>query len=305
MHDLLIIGAGPAGLCAAIYGKRAGLSTMVLEKEPISGGQIVNTYEVDNYPGLAGISGYDLGEKFREHAEAMGTEFAETEVECIVIEGNIKKVKTKQGTYEGKTLIVATGATNAKLRIPGEEEFLGMGVSYCATCDGAFFKNRTSLVIGGGDVAVEDAIFLARNCKKVYLLHRRHELRAAKIAADTLSALTNVEIIWDSIADEIKGTNQVENVRIHNVETGQERTIATDGVFIAVGILPQTSYLKGVVKLDKYGYVEAGEDTLTSVPGVFAAGDIRSKQLRQVVTAIADGANAVTSVQNYLLHVTI
>lgn len=301
VYDLIIIGSGPAGLAAAIYAQRARLDTLVLEKEYISGGQVVNTYEVDNYPGLPGIGGYELGLKFREHADSLGAEFVTAEVKRIIIEGKQKKVETEEQTYLAKSLILATGAKHRKLGVPGEEELSGMGVSYCATCDGAFFRGRTVVVVGGGDVAVEDAIFLARACEKVYLVHRRDELRAARSLQEKLFACKNVEIIWDTVVKEINGEDRVEAVKLENVKTGEKHNLALDGVFIAVGILPNSEGFKGLVDMDGQGYVKAGEDCVTSQPGILAAGDVRTKALRQIVTAAADGANAVTAAQEYLL----
>ena len=299
MYDLVIIGSGPAGLGAAIYGVRAGLKTLVLEKNPMSGGQVLNTYEVDNYLGLPGINGFDLGVKFREHADKLGAAFRETEVEAIEDLGNKKVLHTPEGDIEAKTVILAMGAHHAKLGVPGEEELSGMGVSYCATCDGAFFKNRTVAVVGGGDVAVEDAIFLARNCTKVYLIHRRDSLRTAKVLQDTLFTLPNVEVLWNTTVEEIKGEDMVESLVIHKEDKQDE--LKVDGVFIAVGIHPETAICNNLVKCDDNGYVLADETCKTSVPGVYAAGDIRKKPLRQVITAVADGANAAVSAASYVL----
>lgn len=300
MYDLVIIGSGPAGLGAAIYGVRAGLNTLVLEKNPMSGGQVLNTYEVDNYLGLPGINGFDLGVKFREHADKLGAAFRETEVEAIEVLGNKKVLHTPEGDIETKTVILAMGAHHAKLGVPGEEELSGMGVSYCATCDGAFFKNRTVAVVGGGDVAVEDAIFLARNCTKVYLIHRRDSLRAAKVLQDTLFTLPNVEVLWNTTVEEIKGEDMVEGLVIHKEDKQDE--LKVDGVFIAVGIHPETAICNNLVKCDDNGYVLADETCKTSVPGVYVAGDIRKKPLRQVITAVADGANAAVSAASYVLN---
>lgn len=301
MYDLIIIGSGPAGLSAAVYGKRAGLELLVIEKQPVSGGQILNTYEVDNYLGLPGMNGFDMGMKFREHADRMGITFLEANVETIRQEGSVKRVVTDEGEYESRTIIFAAGAEHAKLGIPGEERFTGMGVSYCATCDGAFFRNRVTAVIGGGDVAVEDAVFLARSCEKVYLIHRRDELRAAAVLQEKLFSLPNVEILWDHVAEEILGQETVEGLSIKNVKSGEEKTIPVAGVFIAVGIIPQTELLDGLADRNAGGYVLAGEDGVTSAEGIFAAGDCRSKNLRQIITAVADGANAATSAWSYLL----
>lgn len=316
MLDVVIIGSGPAGLCAAIYAKRAGLEAVTIEKNPMSGGQVLNTYEVDNYPGFSEINGFELGMKFREHADKLGCEFRtasvvgikriqEAEAELKAASGAEEEgflVETDDGALHTRTVIAAMGASHAKLNIPGEKEFAGAGVSYCATCDGAFFRNKVAAVIGGGDVAAEDAVFLARACKKVYLIHRRDELRAAKILQEEVMSLPNVEIIWDTVAEEIKGKEQVEALVLKNVKSGEIRNLAVDGVFIAVGIIPDSEILKDIVGCDEKGYVIAGEDCAADTPGIFAAGDIRTKKLRQIITAAADGANAVTAVQEYLLQ---
>ncbi|MBQ6886812.1 MAG: thioredoxin-disulfide reductase [Lachnospiraceae bacterium] len=301
MYDLIIIGSGPAGLSAAVYGKRAGLNLLVIEKNGMSGGQVLNTYEVDNYLGLPGINGFDMGMQFRAHADKLQAEFRDEAVMRIENEEGKKKVVTEQNTYETKTVLIATGASHAKLNVPGEEELAGMGVSYCATCDGAFFRNRTVAVVGGGDVAAEDAIFLARGCEKVYLVHRRDELRAANILQKNLMELSNVEILWNHVVTSIEGDGQTEKMIIRSTkdESVQEKEI--DGIFIAVGIHPNTAFVEGLLEMDEKGYIKAGEDGKTSVDGIFAAGDVRTKKLRQIITAVSDGANAVTSVQEYLL----
>ena len=301
IYDLAILGAGPAGICAAIYATRAKLNTIWLDKKFVQGGQIVDTYEVDNYPGLPGITGLDLGEAMAGHAEKLGMKPQRETVRSIEAEQGIKVIRTKKNEYRARAVIIACGATHRHLGIPGEEELSGMGVSYCATCDAAFFQDRTVVVVGGGNVAVEDAILLSRTCKKVYLVHRRDELRAEKILQERLFACKNVELIWDSIPLSIEGTDKVEALKIQNKKTQEESFIETDGVFIAVGIVPGTEKFKDLVKLDEAGYIVAGEDGITSEPGIFAAGDIRTKNLRQVVTAVADGANAVVSAQRYLL----
>ena len=301
IYDLAILGAGPAGICAAIYATRAKLNTIWLDKKFVQGGQIVDTYEVDNYPGLPGIIGLDLGEAMAGHAEKLGMKPQRETVRSIEAEQGIKVIRTKKNEYRARAVIIACGATHRHLGIPGEEELSGMGVSYCATCDAAFFQDRTVVVVGGGNVAVEDAILLSRTCKKVYLVHRRDELRAEKILQESFFACKNVELIWDSIPLSIEGTDKVEALKIQNKKTQEESFIETDGVFIAVGIVPGTEKFKDLVKLDEAGYIVAGEDGITSEPGIFAAGDIRTKNLRQVVTAVADGANAVASAQRYLL----
>ncbi len=319
MYDVVIIGSGPAGLSASIYAKRAGLKAVTLEQNPMSGGQVLNTYEVDNYPGLPGINGFDLAVRFREHAEKLGCEFKETSVKAVkrnaapaaadmkaasapeAGDGNTGfVVETDDGNISTKTVLAAMGAVHAKLNIPGEEELAGKGVSYCAACDGAFFKGRVTAVIGGGDVAAEDAIYLARGCQKVYLIHRRDHLRAAAVLQKEVMELPNVEILWNTVAERIQGQGQVESLLLRNVRTGEERELKVDGVFIAVGIIPSGEILGDVAERDEKGYLIAGEDCATSTPGIFAAGDVRKKKLRQVVTAVADGANAVTSILEYL-----
>lgn len=300
IYDVIIVGAGPAGLTAAIYAKRAELSTMLIERYG-AGGQILNTYEVDNYPGLPGISGVELGQKMSDHADKLGVERVSAEVESMSLTGSVKVITTDSGEYSAKSVILASGNSPRQLGIPGEEELTGCGVSYCATCDGAFFKGKSVAVIGGGDVAVEDAIFLARGCRKVYLVHRRDELRATKTLQSALMQLPNVEVIWDSVPESIKGEDMVEALDIRNVKTEEKSSLAVSGVFVAVGNTPNASYIDGVDRNDA-GYIMAGEDCRTNVPGVFAAGDVRTKQLRQVSTAVADGANAITSVQNYLIE---
>ncbi len=302
IYDVIIIGSGPAGLAAAIYAQRAKLSTLVLEKEYMSGGQVVNTYEVDNYPGLPGIGGFELGLKFREHAEKFGAQFINKEVRHISLEenGQIKVLYTDQEEYRARTLILAMGARYRKLNVPGEQELAGMGVSYCATCDGAFFKERTVAVVGGGDVAVEDALFLSRGCEKVYLIHRRDELRAAAILQEKLKQCENVEFIWNTEVTAIEGDDHIECLKLRNKESDMETVLDVDGIFIAVGTIPNTGIVTKILQTDTNGYIVAGEDGRTDIPGIFAAGDVRTKQLRQIVTAISDGANAVTSVQAYL-----
>ncbi len=309
MHDLIIIGAGPAGLSAAIYASRAELDYILIEENFVNGGQIIDTYEIDNYPGLPGLSGMDLAQKMADHAEKLGAEIVNAAVEGLELEGDVKKVKTDEGTFEAKAVIIASGAAHSHLGVPGEEELAGRGVSYCATCDGAFYRGKTTVVVGGGDVAVEDAIFLARGCEKVYVVHRRDELRAVKTLQTALFALPNVEMVWDSNLKSInEGTaedgkaGKAASVTVVNKYDKSERVIDVDGVFIAVGITPRSGFVGTGIETNAGGYIVAGETCETSIPGVFAAGDVRAKQLRQVVTAVADGANAVTSVQRYLIE---
>lgn len=301
IYDVIILGSGPAGLSAAIYAQRARLNTLVIEEKPLSGGQILDTYEVDNYPGLQGIGGFELGMKFREHADTLGVTFHTAQVQKVQAAGNLKEVVTEKETFQTKSVIVATGATHRKLGVQGEEELVGAGVSYCATCDGAFFKGKTVAVVGGGDVALEDALFLARGCEKVYLIHRRDEFRGAKVLQEQVQKTENITVLWNSEVKEIQGENKVEKILLHNNIEETDTTLEVQGIFIAVGIQPNNDAVKELVAVDEQGYVKALEDTVTSEPGIFAAGDVRTKQLRQVITAAADGANAVTSVERYLL----
>lgn len=302
IYDIVIIGSGPAGLSAAVYASRAKLESLVIEKAMMSGGQVLNTYEVDNFLGMPGSNGFDMGMKFREHAESMGAKFLVENVKKIEeIDGNYRIVTEKE-EIETKTVIIATGAKHRKLGVLGEEKFSGKGVSYCATCDGAFFRNKITAVVGGGDVAVEDAIFLARMCQKVYVIHRRDNFRAAKSLTERLMELENVEIIWDTVVEEIKGEEMVSSILIENKKTGQKEEKKVDGVFIAVGIEPNSAEFKNFVEQDESGYIKSDETGKTDKAGVFVAGDVRTKMLRQIVTAVSDGANAVTSAEKYLLE---
>ena len=301
IYDLAILGGGPAGITAAIYASRARLNTIWIDKNFAPGGQITATYEVDNYPGMPGISGMDLGEAFGEHARKLGLEPKREKLLSLEnISGDIKTIHTKKNEYQARTIILAFGAEHRKLDIPGEDDLGGLGVSYCATCDGAFYKDRTVVVVGGGNAAAEDAVFLSGLCKKVYLVHRRDELRADKAIQEKIFDCENIEMVWDSVPLEILGQDEVTGTKIRNVKTGEERELDTDGVFIAVGIVPNTTFVKAQLELDENGYICAGEEGITSAAGVFAAGDIRTKALRQVVTAVSDGANAVASAQKYL-----
>lgn len=295
MYDLIIIGSGPAGLSAAIYAKRAGLELLVLEKAPMSGGQVLNTYEVDNYLGMPGMNGFDMGMQFRAHADKLGVDFRETQVRSLTVRDGVKVIGTDEGELEAKTVILATGAVHAHLGVPGEEELAGMGVSYCATCDGAFFRGRTVAVAGGGDVALEDAIYLARFCKKVYLIHRRDEFRGARVLQEELKRLENVEILYSCIVEEIRGDESVRGLLVKNVKTEETFELEADGIFVAVGIRPSTELVRNLAECDEAGYVVAGEDCATNIPGLYAAGDVRKKPVRQIITAVADGANAAVA----------
>ena len=300
MRDIVIIGNGPAGLSAAIYGKRAGRDVVVVSDAPNGGGQIATTYEVDNYPGLPGVGGMELGDKFEEHAKRLEVEFILGRVTRIVDNGTSKTVVTDKEEIETRTVILASGADHSKLGVPGEEEHIGMGVSYCATCDGAFFRKRTVAVVGGGDVALGDAIFLSRFAAKVYLIHRRDEFRGARILQEQVIATDNIEILYDTIVKEVHGADAVEGLLIENVKTKEQSELPVNGVFMAVGIHANTDGIDGLPERNAAGYIIADETCETSIAGIYAAGDVRTKQLRQVVTAVADGANAVTSIERYL-----
>lgn len=304
VYDLLIIGSGPAGMGAAVYAVRAGLKAAVLDRSPVSGGQVLSTYEVDNYLGLPGLSGEDLSDRFREHADRLGVQFITADVRGIERSTGEQTeryiVHTDRDSFRTRTVILATGASHSLLGVPGEKELAGMGVSYCATCDGAFYKNSTVAVVGGGDVAVEDAVFLAGICKKVYLIHRRDQLRAADSLQKRLFSLGNVEVIWNSEVREILGGDVVEGINIYNNKNGGHSRLEVEGVFIAVGVVPDTDIFKGLVEMDEKGYIIADETCVTSEQGLYAAGDIRNKAMRQIITAVADGANAVHSAQEFI-----
>ncbi|SEH52928.1 thioredoxin reductase (NADPH) [Ruminococcus flavefaciens] len=297
MYDVIILGSGPAGLSAAVYASRAGLSFAVIEKDYMGTGQIAYTEQVDNYLGYYGIDGFSLGEKFREHAEALGTEFIEGEVTELSRTDSGWKVALSDGNnFEAKTVIYALGASPKKLGIAGEEEFAGRGVSYCALCDGAFFEGKTVTVIGGGDTALSDALYLSKTAEKVYVVHRRNEFRANASLVKKAEEAANIEFVLEAVPTEIIGAESVTGIKY--TRNGTEKTLGTDGVFAAVGSLPNTSLLKGTADLDERGYVMADESCITSAEGLFAAGDVRTKAVRQVITAAADGANAAVSALN-------
>lgn len=303
IYDVIIIGSGPAGLAAAIYAKRAELNLIVIEKAALSGGQIINTYEVDNYPGTPGISGFELSTKFREHADQLDTTFITGEVTSFRLEGNEKILTLDDGTeYITKAVIIATGGVPRRLNVEGEQKLSGTGVSYCATCDGAFFKNKIVAVVGGGDVAVEDAIFLARICKQVYIIHRRDQFRASKSLNSRLLSTENITVLWDSVVEKINGEEIVTSIDVNNIKTNESKTFEVSGVFIAVGYLPNSETYKNIIATDDWGYIKAGENCETDIPGIYAAGDVRTKDLRQIITAASDGANAITAVEKYLIH---
>lgn len=300
MYDCIIIGSGPAGLSAGIYSARAGFSTLILDASPLSGGQILNTFQVDNYPGLPGISGMDLGKQLRNHAESLGVGFTTARVKSIEDCGSFKKLITKNTVFETKSVIIATGARTRALGVENEDKLLGAGVSYCATCDGAFYRDQNVAVVGGGNTALEDAIYLSRGCKKVYIIHRRQEFRGDAVLVEQVKATPNIQILTDSVIEAINGRNQVESLTVKNTVSGEFSKLEVSGLFIAVGMTPNTSDIEGLPSTDEFGYIIAGEDGITNIPGVFAAGDVRTKVLRQVITATSDGANAVSSVQKYI-----
>ena len=300
VYDVIVLGAGPAGLAAGLYAGRSRLSTLVIEKGK-DGGQIAITDDIENYPGqiVEGESGPSLIARMTQQCEKFGVERASDVINEVHLDGDIKVLKSAKAEYQSKTVIIATGAFARPIGCKGEKEFMGKGVSYCATCDGAFFRNRTVAVIGGGDVAVEDAVFLSRMCSKVYLIHRRGELRAAKSLQNQLFSKENVEILWNMQAQAIEGNGTVERLILSENGTRKKKELSVQGVFIAVGIQAETKAFEGIVDMEQ-GYIKAEEEGITSAPGIFAAGDARTKKLRQIVTAAADGANAVTSAEQYL-----
>ena len=299
MYDVIILGSGPAGLSAAVYASRAGLNFAVVEKEYMGTGQIAYTEQVDNYPGYYGIDGFSLGEKFREHAETLGTEFIEGEVTKLSHTDSGWKTKLSDGNVlESRTVIYALGASPRKLDITGESELAGRGVSYCALCDGAFFEGRTVAVIGGGDTALSDAMYLSKTAEKVYIMHRRDKFRANASLVKKAEEAANIEFVLEAIPTEIVGADSVTEIKY--TQNGAEKLLNTDGVFVAVGTLPNTALLSGTADRDERGYVIADESGITSAEGIFAAGDVRTKAVRQVITAAADGANAVISALEYI-----
>lgn len=296
MRDLVIIGSGPAGLSAALYAKRANLDVLVIEKEYLGTGQIAESAQVDNYIGLAGMSGFDLGEKFRQDAEKFGAEFCEAAATRLERKNNIWITELDGGeVIKSKAVIYAAGAVHRKLNVPGEERLIGKGVSFCAVCDGALYQGKTAAVIGGGDTALDDALYLSDIAKKVYLIHRRNEFRGSAKSVLKIRSKENIEIITPANVTEITGENRVSSVKLDN-----GRELILDGVFVAVGMSPASDLVKGFVELDSGGYIRADETGITNAPGLFASGDIRTKKLRQVVTAVSDGANAAFSAIEYL-----
>ncbi|MBQ8822598.1 MAG: thioredoxin-disulfide reductase [Lachnospiraceae bacterium] len=300
VYDMIIIGGGPAGYTAALYGARAGLDVIVLEKMA-PGGQMTLTGQIDNYPGFEeGIDGFTLGMKMQQGAERFGARTVQAEVLSMDLKFHIKEIRTAEEVYHGKTVVIATGADPRALEVPGEQELRGRGIHYCAHCDGFFYRGKTVVVVGGGNSAVADALYLSRVAEKVILVHRRDELRATKVYQEQLKDAENVEICWNSAVEEIIYEDKVKGVKLRDTQSGEIREISCDGVFVSIGRNPVTGLLEGQLLLDEGGYIVAGENTETSISGVFAAGDVRSKALRQVVTAVADGAVAVHFAEGYL-----
>ncbi|HCY86374.1 MAG TPA: thioredoxin-disulfide reductase [Desulfobacteraceae bacterium] len=298
-YDLVIIGAGPAGLTAGLYAARARMKVLLLEKA-VPGGQIIITDWIENYPGFPeGISGFDLAEKMKKHAEDLGLEIRTAEVHGLNLSADTKEIILKDETIITKSLIIASGASPKKLGI-GEDKYMGKGISFCATCDAPFFRDKTVVAIGGGDTAVQEAIFLTKFAKKVYLVHRRDELRATKILQERAFANEKIEFVWDTVATGVDGFFGIEGVKVKNVKTNEESVIKADGCFIWVGILPNTEFVKGAVATDDGGFIIADAHMQTNIPGVYAAGDVRDTPLRQVSTAVGDGAIAAVSAEHYI-----
>ena len=300
VYDMVIIGGGPGGYSAALYAARAGLDVVVLERLS-AGGQMALTHQVDNYPGFAeGIDGFTLGMQMQEGAERFGAKTEYAEVKSLDLRAEPKRIETSEGTFLGRTVVYAAGAGPRKLGLPGEEKLAGRGVHYCAACDGMFYKGKTVVVVGGGNSAVADALILSRIAKKVILVHRRDQLRAEKVYHKALQEAENLEFRWNSQVSRILHGDKVAGVLLQNVHSGEEDAVSCEGVFVSIGRTPNTQLLKGQVCLDSGGYAAAGESCRTNIPGVFAVGDVRTKALRQIVTAAADGAVAVHYAEEYL-----
>lgn len=303
LYDVIIIGGGPGGYTAALYAARAGLDTLVLEKLS-AGGQMALTTQIDNYPGIEEtIDGFTLGEKMQQGAEHFGAKTEIVEVDGVHLQGPVKTVYTNEGIFEAKTVILAMGAHPRKLGIPDEARLVGHGLHYCAACDGMFYKDKTVVVVGGGNSAAADALILSRICKKVILVHRRDELRATKVYHEPLIQAENVEFQWNQTVESIVSDNEngkIKGIRVKDVQMGEEKEVACDAVFVSIGRTPATQMIETQVSLDANGYIIADESTQTNLPGVFAVGDIRTKALRQIVTAAADGANAAYYTEQYL-----
>lgn len=299
MFDTIIIGAGAAGLTAAIYGRRAGLSVLVLEKMSF-GGQMAISDSIENYPAFDNITGWELSEKMYTQATALGADIRFEGVEKMELEGPVKRITTSEGVYEAKTVIVSTGVTRRKMEVPGEEEHIGKGVSYCATCDGAFFRNKKVAVVGGGNTAVEEALFLSNLCSEVYLIHRRDQFRAEQKLVDALPDKKNIHLVMDTVVDAVEGETVVTGLRLDT--KGTKSLLEVNGVFVAIGTVPENDLFSQSLPLDASGYIQADETCMTPIDGVYAAGDCRAKPLRQIITATADGATAASAAAIYLQH---
>ena len=300
IHDMLIIGGGPAGYTAALYAARAGLDALLLEKLS-AGGQMALTHQIDNYPGFSeGIDGFELGEKMQQQAERFGAKTEYAQVDSVELNTDPKIIHSSEGDFYGKTVVIATGATPRELGLAGEKELVGRGVAYCAACDGMAYRGKTVAVIGGGNSAVADALLLSRVAKKVYLVHRRDQLRATKVYHSQLEKAQNVEFIWNSQVAELLREERLTGIALRNTLSGELSQLACDGVFISIGRRPATYLFEGQLALDEGGYIIADESTRTNLPGVYAIGDVRTKQVRQIVTAVADGAIAVHQAEEYL-----
>ena len=302
IYDVVIIGGGPGGYTAALYAARAGLSTVVLEKLS-PGGQMALTTQIDNYPGIPQtVDGFTLGQQMQEGAERFGAKTEYAEVQSVELNKDPKVIRTSEGTVYGKSVIIATGANARPLGLTGEQALIGRGVNYCAACDGMFYRNKTVVVVGGGNSAAADAMLLSRICEKVILVHRRDTLRATKIYHEPLMQAENVEFRWNSEVVELQENGLLTGVKVRNIRTGGEETIPADGLFVSIGRAPATALFEGQLNLDPGGYIVADESTVTSIPGVFAVGDVRTKQVRQIITAAADGAVAAHMAEEYLLE---
>lgn len=300
VYDMIIVGGGPGGYTSALYAARAGFNVLVLEKFS-AGGQMALTHQIDNYPGFEdGIDGFSLADKMKKQAERFGARSENAEVIKVNLTVNPKEIETAKGTFLSKTVLLAAGANPRELGVDKESELIGRGVAYCASCDGMFYRGKTVVVVGGGNTAAADAILLSRIAKKVIIVHRRDTLKATRIYHEPLMNAENVEFKWDSTVTELLYEDKITGVKIKNVKTGEESIIDCDGVFVSVGRKPATDFLGSQLDLDENGYIIADETTKTSIPGVYAVGDIRTKQLRQVVTAVSDGAMAVHSAEEYL-----
>ncbi len=299
-YDIIIIGAGPAGLTAGLYASRARLNSLLVEKA-MAGGQIANAERVENFPGFPeGINGFDLGQLMHQQATKYGLKTITAQATGIKLRGSLKEVQTTAGTFTAKAVIIAGGSERQGLGVSGEEEFVGKGVSYCAVCDGAFFKDQPVAVVGGGDAAITEALHLAKFASRVTVIHRRRELRASHILQERAFDEPKIEFLWDRVVEKIEGTNLVRRLRLHHLPTGEKTVLEVGGVFISIGFRPETDYLKNVLPLDPHGHIITNERMETAIPGIFAAGDIRRDSARQAITAAGDGATAAIYAEVFL-----